>query len=72
MSWVDPWVGSGWVHDSKSTTISKNYVNAFKTRLDKIWLHQAVTYTVSLTLRPILQVPETDKFCLLKYVTTKL
>ena len=57
MGWVDQWVwlgcvglgrdfsafrGLGWVQYSKSTKIWKDYVNAFKARLDKIWLHQAV------------------------------
>jgi len=53
--WVDPWVGLGWVgsdwvdifqfwwvvlgwvHCSKSTR--KDYVDTFKARLDKTWLH---------------------------------
>jgi len=46
-------VGLGWVHYSKVLKICKNYVNAFKPELDRIWLHRAVT--VSLTLRPISQ-----------------
>jgi len=50
MGWVDPGdglscVGSVWVQYSKSTLkIWKDYVNAFKARLDKIWLHQAVKF----------------------------
>ena len=50
-----PWVGLthgfGWVHYSKSTKIRKDYVNAFKARSDKMWLHQAVKFdfTVDLT-----------------------
>ena len=37
--------GLGWVHCSKSTENLKGlYVNAFKARLDKIWLHQAVKF----------------------------
>jgi len=44
MGWVDPWVGLGWVHYSKSTENLKRLVNAFKTRLDKIWFHQAVKF----------------------------
>jgi len=44
MGWVDPWVGLGWVHYSKGTKILTDYVNAFKARLDKIWLHQAVKF----------------------------
>jgi len=39
------WVGSGWVHYSKSTLkFWKDFINAFKARLDKIWLHQAVKF----------------------------
>jgi len=59
MAWVDPrvrlgWVGLGrdfsvfgglgWVHYSKSTKNGKDYVNAFKARLDQIRLHQAVKF----------------------------
>ena len=53
MGWVDPWVGLGWVHYSKSTENLKRLVNAFKTRLDKIWFHQAVKFdfTADLTDR---------------------
>jgi len=36
--------GLGWVHYSKSTKNWKDYFNAFKARLDKIWLHQAVEF----------------------------
>jgi len=36
------WVRLGWVHYSKSTKNLNDYVNAFKSRLNKIWLHQAV------------------------------
>jgi len=37
--------GLGWVHYSRSTkNFEKNCVNAFKARLDKIWLHQAVKF----------------------------
>jgi len=32
----------GWVHYSKSTKILKVCVNAFKARLDKIWLHVCI------------------------------
>ena len=41
----------GWVHYSKSTKIGKDYVTAFKARLDKIWLHEAVKsdFTADLT-----------------------
>jgi len=56
--WVDPWVGLGryfsvfsfwwvglgWVHQSKTTKNWKDYVTAFKARLDKIWLHWAVKF----------------------------
>jgi len=38
----------GWVHYSKSSKNMKNYVNAFKARLDKIWLHQTVKLLVVL------------------------
>ena len=48
IGWVDPWVGLGWVHYSKGTKHSKDYVNAFKVRLDKIPLHQAVKLLVVL------------------------
>jgi len=55
MGWVDPLVGLGrdfsvfgglgWVYYSKSTKkICKDYLDAFKARLDKIWLHQAVKF----------------------------
>ena len=40
------WFGLGWVHYSKSTKMGKDYVNAFKARLDKIWMHQAVKFDV--------------------------
>jgi len=48
------WVGLDSVHYSKSTgllKIRKDYVNALKARLDKIWLHQAVKFyfTANLT-----------------------
>ena len=36
MGWVDPQVGLGWVHYSKSTKNLKG--------LDKIWFHQAVKF----------------------------
>jgi len=38
-----PRVGLGWVVSTlaKILEISKDYVNAFKARLDKIWLHPA-------------------------------
>ena len=54
MGWIDPWVRSDWVDIfqclvgwvgstiAKLLKIWKDYVNAFKARLDKIWLHQAV------------------------------
>ena len=38
------WVGLGWVHYSKVLETLKDYVNAFKARLDKIWFHQAVEF----------------------------
>ena len=56
LGWVDPWVGSGWVEIFQflvgwvGSTIAKvlkslkDYVSAFKARLDKIWLHQAVKF----------------------------
>jgi len=56
MNWVDPWVGLGWVEIfqflvgwvgstiAKVLQILKDYGNAFKARLDKIWLHQAVKF----------------------------
>jgi len=34
--------GLGWVTNSKSIKILQDYVNAFKARLDKIWLHETV------------------------------
>ena len=55
--WVDPRVGSrffsffvrlGWVHYIRSTEICKDYVNAFKARLDKLRLHLAVKLLVVL------------------------
>ena len=43
--------GLGWVHCSKSTENLKGlYVNAFKARLDKIWLHQAVKFISCIAL----------------------
>ena len=51
------WIGFGWVglgrdfsvfgglgrvNNSKSIKILQDYVNAFKARLDKIWLHETV------------------------------
>jgi len=42
MGLVDPWVGLGWVHYSKSTKHLKDYFNAFKALLDEIWLYRAV------------------------------
>jgi len=38
--------GFGWVGSTiaKVLKISKDYVNAFKARLDKIWFHQAVKF----------------------------
>ena len=46
MGWVDPWVGLGWVGSTtaKVLKIGKDYVTAFKSRLDKIWLHQTVKF----------------------------
>jgi len=48
MGWVDPWVGSRffsfwWVGSTLANVLKfrKDYVNAFKARSDKIWLHQA-------------------------------
>jgi len=41
MGWVDPWVGST---IAKVLKIRNDYVNAFKTRLDKIWFHQTVKF----------------------------
>jgi len=38
MGWI------GWVHYSKSTENLKGTVNAFKARLDKMWLDQAVKF----------------------------
>jgi len=48
MGWVDPWVGLGWVASSteKVLKIRRDYVNAFKARLDKIWFHQAVKFEI--------------------------
>jgi len=50
--WV--WVGST---TAKVLKIWKDYVNAFKARLDKIWLHQAVKFDFTANLT------DTDKFC---------
>ena len=46
MGWVDPWVGLGWVGSTPAKVLKfrKDYVNALKARLDKIWLHQAVKF----------------------------
>ena len=64
-SWVDSWVGLGWFgfgwvdifsvfHGlsplAKVLKMWKNCVNAFKARLDKFWLHQAVKFDF---IRPI-------------------
>jgi len=61
MDWVDPWVGLGRVGSrffsvfggsvlvgkSRLTKIfKKDYVNAIKARLDKVWLHQADKFDV--------------------------
>jgi len=43
MGWVDPWVGLGPLQQ-KYQKILKDYFNAFKEGLDKIWLHQAVKF----------------------------
>jgi len=62
MGRVDPWVGSGWVEvfqffgrlcwvgstKEEVLKIWKDYVNAFKARLDNIWLHHAVKLLVIL------------------------
>jgi len=47
------WVGLGWVHYSKKklTKKLKGLFNAFKARLDKIWLHQAVKFDFAADLR---------------------
>jgi len=37
----------------KYKKISKDYVNAFKARLDKIWLHQAVKSVTCIGLGPV-------------------
>jgi len=42
------WVGST---TTKVLKISKDYFNAYKTRLDKIWLHQAVKFDFMADLR---------------------
>ena len=61
MGWVDPLAGLthwfGWVGSTtaKVLKIWKDYFNAFKARLDKIWLQ------LNLILWPIWQVPETDQ-----------
>jgi len=59
MGWVDPWVGlgrlgrdfsvfggMGWVGSTiaKVLKMERIAVNAFKARLDKIWLHRAVKF----------------------------
>jgi len=44
MGFVDLWVGLGWFHYSKSTKNLKGFFNAFKTRLDRIRLHQAAKF----------------------------
>ena len=47
--WVDPRVVRlGSVHYIRSTEICKDYVNAFKARLDTLWLHLAVKLLVVL------------------------
>ena len=52
MGWVDPWVGLGWVGSTIANVLKilKDYVNAFKARLDKIWFHQAVTFDITADL----------------------
>jgi len=64
VGWVDPWVGLGLDFSvfgrlgsvgsttTKVLNIWKDYANAFKARLDKIRLHQAVEFdfTADLTL----------------------
>jgi len=58
LGWPMGWFGSGWVEifqffgelgwvsflQQKVLKIWKDYVNAFKARLDKIWFHQAVKF----------------------------
>jgi len=55
MGWVDPWVGLGrdffsfwWAGLGPLQQMYKKFerihFNAFKVRLDKIWLHQAVKF----------------------------
>ena len=44
--------GLGWVHNSKSIKILQDYVNAFKARLDKIWLHETVKFVSCIGLGP--------------------
>ena len=51
----------GWVHYSKVLETLKDYVNASKARLDKIWFHQAVKFDFTADLTGRLR--ETDKFC---------
>jgi len=64
------WVGSSWVEifqflvgwvgstTAKVLKILKDYFSAFKARLDKIWLHQAVKFDFVADLTGI---PETDQ-----------
>ena len=49
------WVGST---TEKVLKIWKDYVNAFKARLDEIWFHQAVKFDFTADYGR-----ETDKFC---------
>jgi len=51
----------GWVGSTiaKVLQILKGYVNAFKARLDKIWLHQAVKFDFTADLTGI----GNRKFC---------
>jgi len=43
--------GLGWVHYKKVLKIGKDYLNAFKARLDKIWFHHAVKFDLTADLR---------------------
>jgi len=42
----------GWVHYRKILKLWNDYVNAFKARLDKIWLHEAVKFISCIGLGP--------------------
>ena len=62
MGWVDSWVWLGCVNYGKSTKILKDYDNAFKSRLNDIWLHPAGKFDfMESVISTLLKKPTLDK-----------